>query len=122
MRFSEDGLYKALEKIMRGSESAMDCNQLFDFPEIREHAASANRVSDYLGNMWRKGLLSRIPSDGSTKAKWSYLWKERTPPGLVTVQHTAKLLVDRPTVIISEEGSTIQIEMPELTILIKQKK
>ena len=43
-------------------------------------------------------------------------------PGLVTVQHTAKLLVDRPTVIITEDGSTIQIEMPELTILIKQKK
>ena len=73
--------------------------------------------------MWRKGLLSRIPSDGTYKAKWGYLWKENTPPpGLVTVQHTAKLLVDRPTVIITEDGSTIQIEMPELTILIKQKK
>ena len=122
MRFSEDGLYKALEKIMRSSESAMGCNQLYDLPEVREHAASANRVSDYLGNMWRKGLLSRIPSDGTSKAKWGYLWKENTPPGLVTVQHTAKLLVDRPTVIITEDGSTIQIEMPELTILIKQKK
>lgn len=122
MRFSEDGLYRALEKIMRGSDVAMDCNQLYDYPEVREHAASANRVSDYLGNMWRKGMLSRIPSDGTSKAKWSYIWKEKTPPGLVTVQPTAKLLVDRPTVIITENGMTIQIEMPELTILIQQKK
>ena len=31
------------------------------------------------------------------------------------------LLVDRPTVVITEEGSTIQVELPNLTILIKQK-
>lgn len=122
MRFSEEGLYKALEKIMRGTEQPMDCNQLYEHAEVREHAASANRVSDYLGNMWRKGLLTRVPSDGTTKARWSYLWKDSTPPGLVGVLPTARLLVERPTMIISEEGATIQIEMPDLTILVKQKK
>ena len=122
MRFSEEGLYRALEKIMRGASEPMDCNKLFEDPEVRNHAASANRVSDYLGNMWRKGLLTRLPAEGGSKAKWAYLWKENTPPGIVGVHHTTKLLVERPTVIITEDGATIQIEMPELTTLIKQKK
>ena len=45
------------------------------------------------------------------------------PPSQKAVEYTPpKLLVNHPTVVITEEGLTMQIEMPELTIIIKQKK
>lgn len=123
MRFSENGLLNALEKVLRETGEPMDCVQLFDYPDVKEHAASPNRVSDYLGNLWRKGLVVRLPTtgDGKSRARWMYQWKERAPRGVEGVPYAARLLVDRPTVLITEEGKTIQIELPNLTILIKQK-
>ncbi len=44
------------------------------------------------------------------------------PANQKSVEYAPKLLVNRPTVVITEEGLTMQIEMPELTIIIKQKK
>lgn len=122
MRYSEKGLYNALEKILRETGEAMDCNQLFDRADVKEHAASPNRVSDYLGGLWRKGLVKRLPNstDGSSRARWAYQWKDRAMPGDPPgVEYAPRLLVDRPTVVITEEGTTIQISMKELTILIK---
>lgn len=123
MRYSENGLFQALEKVLRDTGEAMDCNQLYDMPTIREHAASPNRVSDYLGGLWRKGLVVRLPNegDGKSRARWKYQWKDHVPKGVSGIPYAAKLLVDRPAVLITEEGKTIQIEMPNLTIIIKQK-
>lgn len=125
MRYSEEGLYKVLEKHLRGASEPMDCVRLFDIPEVREHAASANRVSDYLGNLWRRGVVLRVPSDGTSKARWAYQWVENKlmpKPAEAAQPYAPRLLVDRPTVVITEEGTTIQLEFPNLTILVKQKK
>lgn len=121
MRHSEKGLFQALEKILRDKGEPMDCVQLFEFPEVREYAATANRVSDYLGGLWRKGLVTRLPSpgDGSSRARWSYQWKASAIPG-VGVEYAPRTLVDRPGVIISEEGKTINIVTKHLTITIRQ--
>lgn len=121
MRHSEKGLFNALEKILRETGQPMDCNQLFDMAEVREFAATANRVSDYLGGLWRKGLVTRLPStsEGNSRARWMYQWKTSAPPGTGT-EYAPRLLVDRPTVLITEEGTTIQIQMPHLTIILKQ--
>lgn len=121
MRHSEKGLFNALEKILRETGEPMDCNQLFEKPEVREYAATANRVSDYLGGLWRKGLVTRLPSssEGSSRARWMYQWKESAPIG-VGVEYAPRLLVDRPNVIISEEGKSIMLQMPHLTITIRQ--
>jgi hypothetical protein len=74
MRHSEKGLLQALEIALRESGRAMDCNELFDLPDVREHAATANRVSDYLGLMWRRALVTRVPSaqEGGSRARWAY--------------------------------------------------
>lgn len=121
MRHSENGLFQALEKVLRRTGEPMDCVQLYDLPEIREHAPSVNRVSDYLGGLWRKGLVKRLPSasDRASRARWSYQWKDSVPPGVGT-DYAPKLLVDRPTVLITEEGGMMQIVTPHLTIIIKQ--
>jgi hypothetical protein len=123
MKDGEEGLYQLLEKILFEATEPLDAVQIYDMPGVRDFAASANRVSDYLGNIWRKGLAMRIPAGGEGRGpRWKYAWKGKAPVGSKAVEYTPKLLVNRPTVVITEEGLTLQIEMPELTILIKQKK
>lgn len=76
---NKDGLYGALEDALKKADVATDCASLFDLPEIRAHAKTVNRVSDYLGNMWRKGDVIRLPAPPAknTKARWVYAWKGR---------------------------------------------
>ena len=129
MRTNEDGLYPALEAVLKTADEPMDCQALFDMPEIRKHAASANRVSDYLGGLWRKGLVMRLPAPktDNSRARWMYAWKGSKGPKLhaemasKAVDYTPRILADRPSVLITEEGSTITIEMPNLIVVIKAK-
>lgn len=120
----ETGLYQVLEKILFEAKEPLDCHQIYNMPEVRKYAASPARVSDYLGNIWRKGLVSRIPNPetGRGAPRWKYIWKKKVAPNQQVIEYAPKLLVHKPTVLITEEGDTIQIEMPNLTILIKQKK
>lgn len=127
----EDDLYGVLETILRGSKEPLDCVQLFDRPEVREHAATVNRVSDYLGNLWRKGKLLRLPAPrrDNSRAQWLYMWKPpsqraKTPaPDVsqaVEFNPTVNSVLNRPHLSISEEGDTIVLTLPQLTITIKQ--
>lgn len=125
MRNSESGLFPALEAVLKAANEPMDCQALFDLPSIREHAASVNRVSDYLGGLWRKGLVVRLPApkDSNNRSRWMYEWKGAKGPKLHThaLEYTPKVLADRPTVLITEEGSVITLEFPNLIISIRQK-
>lgn len=124
MRHNEEGLFSALEKILRASGEPMDCHQLFELPAVKEYAVSANRVSDYLGGLWRKGLVVRLPApkERNSRARWAYAWKadERlsAQPG---VDYTPRIIADRPSILITENGTTITIELPNLFIVIKPK-
>lgn len=123
MFHSEEGLYRLLEKILHEAEQPMNCVELFDKPEVRAHAASPNRVSDYLGNMWRKGILSRVPdAEPGRGPRWRYLIKAKVPPELGAIGYVPKALVTRPNVLISEEGDSIQIDLKEIVIIIKTRK
>lgn len=123
MSNGEEGLYQLLEKILFSAEEPLDAVQIYDMPEVRKLAPSANRVSDYLGNIWRKGLVSRVPAGGEGRGpRWKYAWKSKVPLKEKSIEYAPKLLVNRPTVVITEEGLTMQIEMPELSIIIRQKK
>lgn len=50
--------------------------ELYDLPDVRKHAESANRVSDYLGHMWRKGEARRSPAPKhkNNDARYAYEW------------------------------------------------
>lgn len=123
MNNSEEGLYQLLEKILFEADGPLDSQQIYDIAEVRAIAPSANRVSDYLGNIWRKGLASRVPSgDAGRGPRWKYVWKKKSTAVERAIDYAPKLLVNRPTVVITEEGLNIQIEMPELSIIIRQKK
>lgn len=120
----EEGLYELLEKILMEADGPLDCNEIFDRPEIRSRAASANRVSDYLGNIWRRGKVTRFPATNPGRGpRWKYQWKTKVSVTSGTsYEYSPKILTSRPTMVISELGDQIQIEMAELTIIIKQKK
>lgn len=130
MRNTETGLFPALEAALKEATEPLDCQALYDMPSIKEHAASVNRVSDYLGGLWRKGLVVRLhaPKIGESRSRWMYQWKGsktrysgpiEEPGG--AIEYTPKILADRPSVLITEEGSTITIQLPALIIVIKSK-
>lgn len=120
--------FPALEAALKAASEPLDCQTLFDMPSIREHAASANRVSDYLGGLWRKGLVVRLPAPKSenSRSRWAYVWKGPKGPKLHAamtegIAFAPKILADRPTCLITEDGSVVTIETPHLMIQIRQK-
>lgn len=127
---AEDGLFGALEKELKKADEPLDCVALFDKPSIREHATTINRVSDYLGNMWRKGLVLRLPAPRSenTRSRWTYIWKNRplsssSKPSLddAIEVNAVRSLFSRPNIEISEEGNTLVLTLPHVTITIKHR-
>lgn len=127
---SEEGLYDALRHELKKSKDPLDCATLFDMSSIREHATTVNRVSDYLGNLWRKGEVLRLPAPrlDNTRARWLYMMKpasqrKKEAPDLsqaVEFSPVVHELMNRPHLAISEEGNTIVLTTPYLTITIKQ--
>lgn len=114
-----------MEDALQSATEPLDAQALFDMPSIKEHAASVNRVSDYLGNMWRKGLLARLPAPkvGTSRSVWMYEWKGPRGPRVYrdADAYTPRVLADRPSVLITEEGNTMTLEFPNLIIKIQQK-
>lgn len=128
----EDGLFGALEAELKKAKEPMDCAALFDRPAVRAHAVSVNRVSDYLGHMWRKGLVLRLPApkDDRTRARWMYVLKPQVPPPprpsvAEAVEQAEQLsvnkLLSRPNIEITEEGDTVVITLPSFTITVSKR-
>ena len=122
-------LFPAIEAVLKEATEPMDCIQLFDLPQIKAIAPSANRVSDYLGVMFRKGILSRVAgSTTNSKARWAYIWRHKEAPawkipkGKEIIDFKPKSLMDRPDLYIAENGDFINIELPGFSITIKAKK
>lgn len=125
MRYNPDGLFPILEAALKAASEPLDCQTLYDMPEVQQHAASVNRVSDYLGGLWRKGLVVRLPAPktSNSRARWMYEWKGGKGPKLHThaLEYAPRVLADRPTCLITEEGNVITMEFPNLIISIRQK-
>lgn len=122
-------LLPVLETILREATEALDCNQLYDMQQVRAVAPSANRVSDYLGILFRKGKVSRTQNERSDsvagRARWAYVWKDKQLPEWKrpreVVDYKPKAILDRPNIYITEDGGHISIELPHLSIVIKSK-
>lgn len=132
MRSTDDNLYSVLEEILKASKEPLDCNELFDNSKVRKHARTVNRVSDYLGNMWRKGDVVRVPAPLSknSRSRWLYAWKGRVlaKPTLDDIKRAAVFasdgvqnLLKTPQMEITQEGKSVVITLPDLIITIKQK-
>lgn len=123
MRYDESNLFQALEVALKSASKPLGCNDLYAMPEVSKCATTVNRVSDYLGALWRKGRLMRLPAqrDGQSRERWLYQWKGDRGPALHAVDYEPRVLADRPTLLITEEGNVITVEMSNLIISIRQK-
>lgn len=136
------GIYHTIESILRKNPEPKTCVELFDDAEVKKFADSANRVSDYLGHMYRRGLLGRVaaPKTLNSQARWAYFWKETQTsvqpaarPALQVVHvppitsapapqaPVSKSILSKPNIEISDNGGTVVIELSELTITIRTK-
>lgn len=122
-------LFPAIEAALRAATEPLDCHQLFDMPQIRAAAPNVNRVSDYLGVLFRKGFATRVANEGrdsNSRARWAYLWKDKELPEWKKPrevnEYRPKVILDKPNIYINEDGDYINIEMPELSITIRKKK
>ena len=124
MRYNGDGLFPALEAALKAASEPMDCQTLYDLPEVKAKATSVNRVSDYLGNLWRKGLVTRLaaPRMDNNRSRWMYEWKgQKGPRFRDAIDYIPRVIADRPTCLITEEGNVITLEFPNLIVSIRQK-
>jgi hypothetical protein len=145
------GIYHVLEVLLKETGQPLTCVDLYDKPEVRKFADSANRVSDYLGHMWRRELLDRVPAPKTvnSQARWAYIWKGKLghkPPELVKlakpeeatqdavpatqpeqlptkVSAVAKseTILNKPEITITNNGELVTIDLPALTITIRTK-
>jgi hypothetical protein len=122
-------LIPAIEAALKEATEPLDCHQLFDMPAIRSAAPNVNRVSDYLGMLYRRGMALRVANsdrDANSRARWAYIWKKKEEPDWKkpadALEYRPKTILDRPNIYINETGDYINIELPELTITIKKKK
>jgi hypothetical protein len=141
------GIYHVLERLLKESDRPLTCVELFDFPEVQKlinekGQAGVNKVSDYLGHMFRRELLKRVPGNVGS-ARFAYTWKNpnvgsptaRTlSPRLTVVDHSKqpqgndasrnsngapRAVVDRQNLRILESAERIILETPQLRITIE---
>lgn len=130
------GIYQVLAKLLKASPKPLTCVELIDFPEVRKYAADTNKVSDYLGHMYRRGFLRRYPSQGVGFARWAYSWKDpKIEPKIVTRHAQPKLgvvnaivdkevkrvIAEKAAVRVTEDGSDLVIDTMHFSIRIHQK-
>lgn len=126
------GIYHTLEQHLKQASHPLTCVDLFDVPEIRKFADSPRRLSDYLGHMYRRGLLSREPAPKTvnSQARWGYYWKNRsevkdraveTQKVMDAVMASPTKVLSKPNIEVTDHGGTVVIELPQLIITIRTK-
>lgn len=119
---SEQGLFQALEHELKTSKEPLDCNDLFERASVRQHAQTVNRVSDYLGGLWRKGKVLRLPAPRSdnSRSRWMYQWKgsrgaARNDAAMVSPAQAIAAAVGMGTQVVTKP---ITLDLPGCTITI----
>jgi hypothetical protein len=81
---------------------------------------ATERLSDTLGFMWRRGLLTRYPAPRTEKsfARFAYAWSEKEDSRPVVIQPKIKTK-SRAACTISEENGEVTIEFEKFFIVVK---
>lgn len=119
-------IYSLLEAHLRAAKKPLTCVDMLEFEDVKEFTEDANRISNYLGHMWRKKLLRRhtaLPSDLSM-ARFAYSWDPESHSP-VPVKGPAEVVLtgkdEELDVTVSRHGNVIVIEGAnfKLDLLIK---
>lgn len=132
-------IYHVLEKHLRtaaapGGGGPMTVTMLMDIPEVRQAALNeftsdddvriaTNRLSDALGFMWRRGLLTRYPApkESNSFARYSYIWDQQEDIRPVTEKPLAYTSSGKLGCAITEIDDGVVLDFVKFTITIKGK-
>jgi hypothetical protein len=129
---SQRTIYNLLEQYLKQSDEPLTCTELMDVPDIRSEAltdfgsdvqVANNKLSDTLGFMWRKGLLTRYPAPAhtSTFARYAYAWAKRETPVAPAPPVIFPDNKSKQSFIVSEYDGGIVIEFDKFTVVVKPK-
>ena len=125
---SEAEIYQILEELLRAAgNNPQTCVDLHDDPRVQKLAPSPNRVSDYLGHMWRRGLVQRwyASKDTAQRSRYAYTWidqpEEKPEPVARLTVPQRKVAPEKPNVTVVEDDGSITLDFKEFTITVKRK-
>lgn len=126
---SDAEIYKILERHLKESKEPLSSSELWGFDDVRANARSAEKVSDYLGLMWRRGLVQRwhAPKTSTSRSLYSYSYKEPSaasaPSQIVDIRPISAIhqTYKKPNVVITEEENRIVIDFDKFTMTIQAK-
>lgn len=118
-------IYTLLEDRLRRTKDPLTSVDLYGDPEIRRNVEDSDRLSDYLGHMWRRGLLQRwyAPKTADNRARYAYTWKEAAEDEATRpVEHTITALpAVKPNVKIVETEHGVVLEFDRFRIIVQSK-
>lgn len=124
---SEAQIYQVLEELLRAAgNTPLTCVDLFDDQRVKDLVPSPNRVSDYLGHMWRRGVVQRwyASKETSSRSRYAYTWIEQPEEVLEPVTRLTvprKLAPEKPNITVVEDDGSITLDFKEFTITVKHK-
>lgn len=87
---------------------------LDDFGGVdRDLQQATNKMSDVLGFMWRRGVLTRYPApkDGTSFARFSYAWNEKPEPDARPIPPPPSPSIGKSKLNIVEKDNGVEIEL-----------
>lgn len=131
---SEKTIYSLLEKHLRATEEPVTCVDLMDIQEIRKAALAefgqqdvrlaTNKLSDALGFMWRRGLVTRFPApkESTSFARYSYIWDRKEDAKPISPLPSPSRLSGKHNIQIIEHDEGVEIVLDKMTIYIRPNK
>lgn len=117
-------IYKVLEKhLKKAGDNPQTCVDLYEHRDVQALVESANRVSDYLGHMWRRGVLQRWYAANTTqRSRYAYTWigdEKREEPK--PVHYLTSVDGKKPNVTVVEEENRLVLDFKSFTVTIQSK-
>ena len=126
-RKNQKNLYGALERALKESTAPVTCATLLRIDYVYEAARKGfgsdisditRRLSDTLGYMWRRGLLSRYRNtDISSQSQYSYSWFEQDVEPVPSPARNSS----KPTFDVVELKDGIKIEFEHFVVTIRRR-
>lgn len=123
---SDAEIYRIIEAHIKASSEPLTCVALWEHNDVREHARSPEKVSDFLGLMWRRNLLQRwsAPKTSTDRSRYAYSWVEDTEankPKKVDVMSLVDTRHKKSNVTVTEDGNRIILDFDKFTLIVQAK-
>lgn len=121
---SEAEIYKIIERLLKNSSAPLSSSALWENSDVRANARSAEKVSDYLGLMWRRGLLQRwdVPATATSRSRYAYSWlNEDEAPQKIERLHPVASTYRKSNVVVTEDGDRVILDFDKFTLIVQAK-